>query len=140
MERCCLADAVNKFTENELYYFKEIGISIDKHGEMQDLIKELPDQKWLLLIEDVTSHGPFDIKRQYELGSLFGGSSYGFGFITVFESGRVMNRYLAIIDWETDVWVAESPSHLIHFNGDRFLGPYSIYHSHTNLLSLGHSF
>jgi hypothetical protein len=26
--------------------------------------------------------------------------------------------------WETEVWVAGSPTHLIHFNGERFLGPY----------------
>jgi BsuBI/PstI restriction endonuclease domain len=28
------------------------------------------------------------------------------------------------ISWETEVWVADSPAHLIHFNGERFLGPY----------------
>jgi hypothetical protein len=28
------------------------------------------------------------------------------------------------IPWETEVWVAEDPDHIIHFNGERFLGPY----------------
>jgi hypothetical protein len=28
------------------------------------------------------------------------------------------------IAWETDVWIAEAPTHLIHFNGERLLGPY----------------
>ena len=35
-----------------------------------------------------------------------------------------MMKYLDDISWETEVWVAESPTHLIHFNGERFLGPY----------------
>jgi len=35
-----------------------------------------------------------------------------------------MAKYLAEIAWETEVWVADSPTHLIHFNGQRFLGPY----------------
>jgi hypothetical protein len=36
----------------------------------------------------------------------------------------VMTRYLGEIAWETEVWVADAPSHLIHFDGARFLGPY----------------
>ena len=25
--------------------------------------------------------------------------------------------------WETEVWIAEMPEHMIHLNGDRFMGP-----------------
>jgi len=33
---------------------------------------------------------------------------------------------LALLDLTPDKgWVADSPSHLIHFNGERFCGPYS---------------
>ncbi len=35
-----------------------------------------------------------------------------------------LDRYLGEIAWETEVWVADAPTHLIHFNGERFLGPY----------------
>jgi len=35
-----------------------------------------------------------------------------------------MSRYLGEIAWESEVWVADAPTHLIHFNGTRFLGPY----------------
>lgn len=120
-----LGDAGEKITEKELDYFKDLGILIDRHGKMPDVIIELTDKKWLVIIEAVTSHGPIDVKRHNELKTLFGNSSYGLVFITAFESRKIMNKYLAEIDWETDVWVADSPSHLIHFNGDRFLGPYS---------------
>ena len=119
-----IGDAGEKINDKELEYFEQLGIKIDKHGKMPDLIIELTDKKWLVLIEAVTSHGPIDIKRHNELQTLFGGGSYGLVFLTTFESRKIMNRYLAEIAWETEVWVAEAPSHLIHFNGERFLGPY----------------
>ena len=37
---------------------------------------------------------------------------------------KTMLKYLDDISWETEVWIAETPSHMIHFNGERFLGPY----------------
>lgn len=44
---------------------------------------------------------------------------------TAFPNRATMSRHLGDLAWETEVWVADSPSHLIHFNGVRFLGPYS---------------
>ncbi|MEL1224767.1 MAG: BsuBI/PstI family type II restriction endonuclease, partial [Candidatus Neomarinimicrobiota bacterium] len=35
-----------------------------------------------------------------------------------------MRSYLADIAWESEVWVSSDPSHLIHFNGDKFMGPF----------------
>ena len=45
--------------------------------------------------------------------------------MTAFPNRAIMGRYLGEIAWETEVWVADAPSHLIHFNGVRFLGPYA---------------
>ena len=81
-------------------------------------------RNWLVLIEAVTSHGPVDPKRREELKQLFEGCSAGLVFVTAFLTRRAMVEYLDDISWETEVWVAEAPSHLIHFNGERFLGPY----------------
>lgn len=64
----------------------------------------------------------FEIDK--ELARVFAKATAGLVFVTAFPNRVVMARYLGEIAWETDVWVAESPSHLIHFNGDRFLGPY----------------
>lgn len=80
---------------------------------------------YLLLVESVTSHGPVDSKRHEELARLFAGSSVGLVYVTAFPNRAIMARYLPEIAWETEVWVADAPSHLIHFNGIRFLGPYS---------------
>ena len=102
----------------------KLGVDVDGHGKMPDVILYYPDKNWLLLIESVTSHGPVDGKRHAELANLFLGSKAGLVYVTAFPSRPRMARYLREIAWETEVWCAEAPSHLIHFNGARFLGPY----------------
>ena len=90
-----------------------------------DVVLHYTAKNWLLLVESVTSHGPVDGKRHAELANLFADSTAGLVYVTAFPSRALMSRYLGEIDWETEVWVADAPSHLIHFNGARFLGPYS---------------
>ena len=102
----------------------ELGVSVDNHGKMPDVILFDTARHWLLLVESVTSHGPVDGKRHAELASLFAGASAGLVYVTAFPNRALMGRYLGEIAWETEVWVADAPSHLIHFNGVRFLGPY----------------
>lgn len=103
----------------------ELGVKVDLHGKMPDVVLHYADKDWLLLVESVTSHGPVDGKRHAELSKLFAGSKSGLVYVTAFPNRAIMGRYLGEIAWETEVWVADAPSHLIHFNGDRFLGPYS---------------
>jgi len=103
----------------------ELGVSVDSHGKMPDVLLYDTDRKWLLLIESVTSHGPVNAKRHSELIDLFSNSKAGLVFVTAFPSRALMTRYLPEIAWETEVWVADAPSHLIHFNGDRYLGPHA---------------
>ncbi len=102
-----------------------LGVEVDSHGKMPDVVLHFTQKNWLLLIEAVTSHGPVDGKRHAELATLFSGSIAGLVYVTAFPDRAVMGRYLKEIAWETEVWVADAPSHLIHFNGDRFLGPYN---------------
>lgn len=101
-----------------------LGVKVDSHGKMPDVVLHYTERNWLLLVESVTSHGPVDGKRHAELARLFIGSSAGLVYVTAFPTRALMGRYLGEIAWETEVWVADSPSHLIHFNGERFLGPY----------------
>lgn len=102
----------------------DLGVNLDDHGKMPDAVFHDPARSWLLLVEAVTSHGPVDAKRHDELIELFAGSSAGLVFVTAFPTRAVMAKYLGAIAWETEVWVAEAPTHLIHFDGERFLGPY----------------
>ena len=111
------------FEENAL---ADLGVELDKHGKFPDLIVYLPDREWLVLAEAASSHGPVDAKRHSELTALFGVSSAGLVFVSCFPSRAEMRKYLNEIAWETEVWCADSPSHLIHFNGERFLGPYDV--------------
>ncbi len=102
-----------------------LGVDVDSHGKMPDVVLHFTEKNWLLLVESVTSHGPVDGKRHAELAKLFAGSTAGLVYVTAFPNRAIMGRYLGEIAWETEVWVADAPSHLIHFNGVRFLGPYN---------------
>ncbi len=103
---------------------RALGVEIEEHGKMPDVVVHHVENNWLVLIEAVTSHGPVNPKRRQELKELFAGSTVGLVFVTAFLDRRTMVKYLDDISWETEVWIAESPTHLIHFNGERFLGPY----------------
>lgn len=103
----------------------KLGVEVESHGKMPDVVLHDPKRNWLMLIESVTSHGPVDGKRHSELSRLFAAASAGLVYVTAFPNRAVMGRYLSDIAWETEVWVADAPSHLIHFNGERFLGPYN---------------
>ncbi len=105
--------------------FKRLGIEVDPHGKMPDVILFFSQKNWLVLVEAVTSHGPVDGKRHHELSKLFANPVSGIVYVTAFPSRSQLSRYISEISWETEVWVADSPTHLIHFNGHRFLGPYS---------------
>lgn len=103
----------------------KLGVTVDSHGKMPDVVLYYTEKNWLLLVESVTSHGPVDAKRHAELARLFASATAGLVYVTAFPTRSIMGRYLGEIAWETEVWVAEAPSHLIHFNGPRFLGPYT---------------
>lgn len=104
--------------------FESLGLHFDTHGKFPDVVLYWRERNWLLLVESVTSHGPVDPKRHTELAKLFEASSAGLVYVTAFPDRQTMARYLGEISWETEVWVADAPSHLIHFNGERFLGPH----------------
>ena len=110
-------------------YFDEatltkLGVEVDAHGKMPDAAIYCEERDWLFLIEAATSHGPVDPKRHRELTELFKATNSGLVYVTAFPTRTEMARYLADISWETEVWVADAPSHLIHFDGDKFLGPH----------------
>ncbi len=119
-----LGDADSKWQVTEIDTLAEIGVAAEEHGKMPDVVVYLRDREWLVLIEAASSHGPVDAKRHAELTTLFVGSSAGLVFVSAFPSRAVMRKYLSDIAWETEGWCADAPTHLIHFNGERFLGPY----------------
>ena len=116
-------------TGNKTAYYspdtlQELGVDVNLRGKMPDVVLYYGAKGWLLLIEAVTSHGPVNPKRHSELADIFSASTAGVVYVTAFPSRAVMARYLAEISWETEVWCADAPSHLIHFDGHSFLGPF----------------
>lgn len=104
----------------------KLGIQIGNHGKMPDVVVYDRARNWLILIEAVASSGPVDGIRHAELSQLFQASTAGLVFVTAFpDRGEVMRKFLSVVAWETEVWCASDPTHLIHFNGVRFLGPYA---------------
>lgn len=121
-----VGDTSEKFAHLDRDGLAALGVRIEEHGKMPDVIVHHRDKGWLVLIEAVTSHGPMSPKRQQELRALFKDAKVPLVFVTAFLTRQAMTRYLSEIAWETEVWVAEAPSHMIHFNGERFLGPYPV--------------
>jgi hypothetical protein len=119
-----LGDTDEKFALFAEEQLQQLGITVDTHGKMPDVIIYHTAKNWLVLIEAVTSHGPIDPKRRNELRQLFASATVGLVYVTAFLNRQALKEYLTTISWETEVWVADAPDHLIHFNGERFLGPY----------------
>jgi hypothetical protein len=119
-----IGDTENKFVHLETEHLASLGVSLAAAAKMPDVIVHHTAKNWLLLIEAVTSVGPVDGKRRKELKELFAHCRAGLVFVTAFETRRAMQSFLPQIAWESEVWVAEDPEHMIHFNGERFLGPY----------------
>lgn len=119
-----IGDTENKFVHLEAADLAALGVSLDSAAKIPDVIAYYAAKNWLLLIEAVTSAGPVDGKRRKELKDLFAGCKAGLVFVTAFENRRTMQSFVSKIAWESEVWIAEDPDHMIHFDGERFLGPY----------------
>lgn len=116
-------------TEEKWAYFDRelmaaLGVHLDQHDKMPDLILFDAARQWLLLVECVTSHGPISAQRHAHLAQRFEPSGLGLVFVTAFPNRAMFARYVSEIAWESEVWIAEAPNHLIHFDGERYLGPY----------------
>lgn len=119
-----VGDTGKKFAFFDQPLLASLGVALDAHGKMPDVVLYDSRHDWLLLIEAVTSHGPIDGKRRDELARLFAQATAAHVYVTAFPNRAEMGRHLNVLAWETEIWVADSPSHLIHFNGERYLGPY----------------
>lgn len=101
-----------------------LGVPPMSHDKLPDVVVYDDKREWLFLIEAVTSHGPVSPKRWIELEKALESCKVGRVYVTAFPSAAEFRRYAADIAWETEVWISENPDHMIHFNGDRFLGPH----------------
>jgi hypothetical protein len=100
-----------------------LGLATSDHDKLPDVVLFDRKKGWLFLIEAVTSHGPMSPKRVFEIGEMLEGSKVGPVYVSAFPDMAEFRKHMKDIAWETEVWIAEIPDHMIHLNGDRFLGP-----------------
>lgn len=105
-------------------FLDSLGVPPMSHDKLPDVVVYDNDKEWLFLIEAVTSHGPVSPKRWLELEVAFKACKVGLVYVTAFLDRDEFRKNAANIAWETEVWIADNPDHMIHFNGDRFLGPH----------------
>ncbi|MCQ3936802.1 MAG: hypothetical protein DPW18_07110 [Chloroflexi bacterium] len=118
-----LGDTAKKTLVLDEPMFAKLGIPVSAHGKFPDVVLYDPKKKWLFLIEAVTSHGPISPKRHLELEKMLAKCRVGKIYVTAFLNFAAYKKFANEIAWETEVWIADMPSHLIHFNGDKFFGP-----------------
>lgn len=102
---------------------KELGFEITLHDKMPDVVLYREDKNWIYFIESVTSVGPMDPKRILEITEMTKDVTAGKIFVTAFLDFKTYKKFAEELAWETEVWIAEMPEHMIHLNGDRFMGP-----------------
>ena len=118
-----IGDTTDKLALVDREGLAALGIQLTGHEKLPDIILYDSSKNWLFLIEAVTSDGPMTSKRLQELSASFKKSNAGYVFVTAFLNFQDFHRFGKEIAWETEIWIAEHPDHLIHYNGDRFLGP-----------------
>jgi len=100
----------------ETEYLEKIGVSPMSHEKLPDVVVYDPVNKWLFLIEAVTSHGPVSPKRWMEMENALKDCTVGKVYVTAFPNTSEFKKNVTQIAWETEVWIADNPDHMIHFN------------------------
>lgn len=118
-----LGDTVSKALVVDEETFGRLGVALTQHDKMPDVVLYDSERDWVVLVEAVTSHGPMSPKRLVELNAMFTNCTAGLVFVSAFPDMAEFKKHAADIAWDTEVWLADVPSHMMHFNGDRFLGP-----------------
>jgi hypothetical protein len=119
-----LGDTANKRLYRDEKTLERLRIPELNRDKLPDVVLYDATRQWLFLIEAVTSHGPVSAKRHAELESMFAECPAARIYITAFPDLATFKKYAADLAWESEVWIADAPDHMIHFNGEKFLGPY----------------
>lgn len=118
-----VGDTIEKDLVKNVKKLTELGFEITLHDKMPDVVLYREDNDWIYFVESVTSVGPMDSKRVLELTEMTKNVTSGKIFVTAFLDLKTYKRFLETLAWETEVWIEEMPDHMIHLNGDKFLGP-----------------
>ena len=118
-----VGDTTQKDLVKNVNKLKKLGFSITLHDKMPDVVLYREEEDWIYFVESVTSVGPMDPKRILEIMDMAKDVKSGKIFVTAFLDFATYKKFADSLAWETEVWIADMPDHMIHLNGDRFLGP-----------------
>ena len=118
-----VGDTIEKDLVKDEDRLRELGFEITLHDKMPDVVLYSAEKNWLFFIESVTSVGPMEPKRIREIEEMTQGVTAGKIYVTAFLDFKTFKKFSESLAWETEVWIAEIPDHMIHLNGDKFLGP-----------------
>lgn len=121
-----VGDTTEKDLVKNVEKLRELGFEITLHDKMPDVVLYRSDKDWIYFVESVTSVGPMDPKRIVEIGQMTENVTAGMIYVTAFLDFKTFKKFSESLAWETEVWIAEMPDHMIHLNGDRFMGPRKI--------------
>lgn len=116
-----LGDTSDKFLYREDEKLRKIGFFTLEHDELPDIVAYNEAKNLLFLIEAVHNTGPMDEVRVIKLKKQLENCKATPIFITAFLSKKDFKKWVDKIAWESEVWIADSPDHMIHFNGYKFL-------------------
>ena len=118
-----VGDTIEKDLVKNVDKLEKLGFEITLHDKMPDVVLYRDDKNWIYFIESVTSVGSMDAKRIFEISEMTKNVAAGKIFVTAFLDFKTYKRFSETLAWDTEVWIAEMPEHMIHLNGDKFLGP-----------------
>jgi len=119
-----VGDTAKKLLHVDRDLLGQLKIPITEHDKLPDVVLYDPVKNHLFLIEAVTAHGPLSPKRQIELEQALRDSSAKRIYVSAFPDFREFKRHIDNIAWDTEVWIANNPDHMIHFNGPQFFTVY----------------
>lgn len=111
----------NLFKDTE--YLSRLSVLLTDHDKLPDVIIYDPKKDWIYFIEAVTSVGPISCKRLMEIAEITKECKSEKIYVTAFPDIQTYKKFATELAWETEVWISEVPDHMIHLNGDKFLGP-----------------
>ncbi|MCA9996371.1 MAG: hypothetical protein KDE56_11520 [Anaerolineales bacterium] len=120
-----VGDAAHKFLHYDEGMANGLGLAKLDHSELPDIVAYSAMKNWLYLVEAVHSSGPITTERIIALKPFLENCAADVIYITAFLNRSAFRKFVGEIAWETEVWIASEPDHLIHFNGNKFLGPYT---------------
>ena len=118
-----VGDTIEKDLVKNVDKLEKLGFEITLHDKMPDVVLYREDKDWIYFVESVTSVGPMDPKRILEIEEMTKDVKAGKVYVTAFLDFKTYKKFSENLAWETEVWIAEMPEHMIHLNGDRFMGP-----------------